>query len=441
MIITKTYCDDGGVQSFDEVYEIRARAYGAYKVSHEFLNDINSIESMDLRRYLTIAADDQVKTTSLNKGTGRSIPQAWLYRAQEYMAHVNLRAQVETTQKQAAQTTNALVSRDPSIIKQEALAKQKLITKEFMNDGMKDLSSLVNTNFAKNSSDFKDNNLTALFNDVTELVDGGFSNPKLAKKVLTQMSEHKDTLRALQPNLASLAESAQERLKENSKSTDSVVTTKAAQLKIENDFFKKNQLQNIGELSEITRDERLLLLNHSSKPLNSSNPSLAISIVNEQREKQRNFISKVRDISNEIADSSFSSQKPRGLPVQMNHLNEKLIKSSDAAKNYKSIVNARLSSAKFNKGIDTAGVIDLNSRLILLDAMSGGSINPTEGFKVKSGLANLNISDILEKLPAGDLQAKKAFARYVLERGSPEQIRSLKIHAHSLVTQIKCGVK
>jgi hypothetical protein len=470
----------------EEFYQVRAQSFSAYHVSRDLLDRVNRTESINLRTQLA---------SEVGKGTGRQIQSTWIYRANEYMSQINNRAHMDPD---LVQTNTVVTPTKPLIekplppnrssfntniesIKAEMIKENKAIIKGFNKSSAPLIEKMISgDNYQSNRKLFEQNGLGSLFDEMVELADGGFSSPKLSRNVIKQLADNKRVLATLNSDSRSLANRAgvtsternnniskherdiekrtqffkdveaeyPQKLNDYEKKISAQTTEEVKprsvgaeqQLKLDEEFFKSKNMNPVTSLNELTQQERILLLNHSSKPLSSNDPSKGMDIINAERKRQKDFVLQIRDTSNEVSKAAIENRAPRNLKGPLQIEAQKLTNTAikqDTASKYKALASSRLTSNKHKYSVDSMGVVNNKSRLALLDTMSGGSINPYEGFNTRSGLKNLDIKTALDKIPANDSTGKKAFIKYVLEHGSPEQMRSLKIHAHHLVIQVE----
>ena len=216
----------------------------------------------------------------------------------------------------------------------------------------------------------------------------------------------------------------------------------APQKKLDEAFFKRKNLNQIENLSELTPDEAFYLRRHSKKPLDTSDPTEALEIINSERQKRKKFIQGIKEMSNKVTDDIMNQR-----PSSYNGPNKKEIdqkyKTASGQKlseKYKTSLNARIGS---NSGdIKALDVANKNSRLALLDIITGGSIDPmkNDSSKMKNKYLNnfskVDIGTALKSLPEGDEKAVNALVRYTLEYGSKDQLKSLKIHATPILIKM-----
>lgn len=200
------------------------------------------------------------------------------------------------------------------------------------------------------------------------------------------------------------------------------------QTKLDKEFFTRKGLAPVQSLSELSTSELFLLRNHSSKPLDMQDPSKALEIINKERKKIRDYVSKVKDFSNEMV-----SKIARRAPAQYTNRVQRQIyeraRDTKYGKRYIEMVQLRLGGVSGD--IQALTVVDPNNRLKLLDIITGGSANPAKNvgnsMALKSAAKNIDIAEAIKKLPK-DMATREAFARYILENGSENQLRSLKIN-------------
>ncbi len=497
LIINNTLADS----VINEVYKIRGQAYSAYHVSNDLLDNVNTTDQMDLRTHL---ASEAGKGTG-KKIQSTWIYRAKEYMSQvnnrafmnQDAAKESISQQIIVDQRTPPSEINmkkpSLPSSDAFNADLEEMNKKRVsqnsqVVKGFTKSNYPIMDALINNDYAANKKIFEEKGLGRIFSDITELADSGYSQPKITRNLIAQLAENKQALALISPELAKLARAGEaavierkgiadkfdkeksvktnffegakteypsrlaayeaevEKHKAQSQKATPILSTEASkrQTHLDRQFFTKKNLHPIEGLNQLTQEERVYLLNHPDKPLNAREPKKALDIINGERKRQRNFITQVRDVSNEVSNATTENRAVRNINPSLEKETLRLSKNSKFhgnTKKYRETASARITSSKHNKGIDTFGVINENSRLALLDTMSGGSINPYEGFNSHSGIKGKNIKELLDKLPANDNQAKKALAKYVLEHGTENQVRSLKIHAGHTVIQLNHDAK
>lgn len=472
----------------DQIYRVRSQSFSAKFVSEDILNKVNSSEYLNLRTGLS---------SETGKGTGRLINESWISKAKTYMSLVNNRAHMDlagakdalANEKKSVSVLDKPVVPDEEKFKSELKdldaqknSKTKAVTKDFIRNNQKKLDSLINSNFADNKAKFSEKGISDLFNDITDLADGGFSNPKISRSVMAKFAANSDILAAMDidgiGSIAKYSETSitnrvniidnidnEKRIKSISfkklqdeypqkistyeeKITNPEVSSPSKtiqkQTQLDNVFFKKNNLDVVHSLSDLTKDERIVLLRHSDNPLKGTDPKAALKIINDERNRQRKFVEQIRDVSNDVSNAVIEGRGTRVIGAFKSEAEKltKIAKDKKIDARYRDIVNGKLHSNSLNKGISTLGVTDAKSRLVLLDAMSGGSIVPTNFYTYRPGMKTINVKEVLDNLKTGkDVPARKAFARYILDNGTSEQRRSLKIHGYSTVAQIESEEK
>lgn len=253
-------------------------------------------------------------------------------------------------------------------------------------------------------------------------------------------AEHPERLRKYKEEVAKVEK---ERAKIQAESSAQNSSRSGAQTDLDRKFFTDKNLNPITDLSQITKDERMSLLSRKDNPLGARDPSQALDIVNGNRKKQRDFIQRVRNVSNEVASAAQQGRAPQSSGLLQNRANEltRQAQAKNLAGKYRDSVNSRLSNPSLSNNLDARHVSNPRSRLALLDSVTNGSINPSEKFGPGTDPKSINIEETLKKIPSNDIQGRKAFAKYVLENGTPEQIRSIKIQDFSTTSMVEAEGK
>lgn len=395
----------------------RSLAYSSYRLTEVFLKDINSQDKMDVRTHFL---------SEEGKGSGKKIPDDWMERAKDYMNRVNKRAEM-SGQVTAVEDVEALKAQRPALSKE--------ILKSFNESQSKTINNLVDNK----GTMLKDKGFRELYDKLLEHSDYGFSNSKLTREIMSYVETNEKELKALNdPEVNRMISAATEgrnklsALDERISKVDSIQSELSKkQSSLDEDFFRKKNLLPADGLHQLTKEERTYLLSHSQKPLDKADPSQALKLINERREQEKLFIEKVRDLSNNVA-SDNSTNAPEKVKKEAARLSE-IEKKNNYAANYDKTVQTRLHKLQTEGVLDTAGITDKKTKILLLDTISEGQIVPDN----KLVDPKINVKEALDRIPASDIKARSAFTKYVLENGSREEVRSLNIHAHHLVQQVK----
>lgn len=456
MLLSKTSFSD---DISELILNTRANTYASYNVSNDLLDGLRANTNLG---------------SELVGNSNRSIRSNWVENARTYMSTTNNRAFMNrggAGLPRYIEDTSSIGNIDKKIkeLEETRNINARTVTNDFRDKNKNIFQGLVSDPPAISDPDyeikmkrhkavksmFETNGLGPLYDDIEAYNNGSASKQSHLKSIMGDLAFHNQKIKDLpNNNLKNLSNASIEAVVKRNEIMDGA-KTKLASLQVEKSnistrksnpiqgeldevFFKNKNLNTVSHMSDLTKNEMELLLNHSDHRLRKD-PTAALKMINENRAAQKNFILNVKDLSNDIVDpvSSASTVKVSNLKqTEIDRLSKKEV-SRNSTKKYKEAVSERMHALK-RQGVEQAWRLNSSeSRLGLLDILNEGSIDPYNQKDLKRAIKGKNIKELLNKLPKGDLKVKKEFAKYILEYGDPQQVRSLRIYDNTSIHTIE----